>query len=64
LKKGTFIVLTVRAHSAYKYHETFSFMMSLLAMSIGDSFCFSRKGRPGEVGGCTRRVQIWLVLGA
>ena len=39
-----------RAQSAYKRHETFSFMMSLLAMSFGDRFCFSRKGGIGGGG--------------
>ena len=38
------IYLTLWAHSACKRHETFSFMMSLPAMSFGDKFCFSRKG--------------------
>ena len=40
----------VRAHSAYKRHETFSFMMSLLAMSLGLRFCVSRKGGTGGGG--------------
>jgi len=34
----------------YIHHETFSFMMSLLAMSFGDRFCFSRMGRIGGGG--------------
>ena len=58
--------LTFMAHSAYKHHETFSFMMSFLSMSFGDRFCFSRKGRiRGEVGGCTQRAQTaWPHLGS
>jgi len=31
-------------------HETFSFMMSLPAISFGDKLCFSRKGRIGGGG--------------
>ena len=31
-------------------HETFSFMMSHLAMSLGDRFCDSRKGGTGGGG--------------
>jgi len=31
-------------------HETFSFMMSLPAMSFGDRFCMSRKGGIGGGG--------------
>ena len=46
-------------------HETFSFMMSHLAMSLEDRFCDSRKGGTGEVGGCTRRVPAaWPCLGS
>jgi len=38
--------------------------MSLPAVSLGLTFCASRKGRTGEVGGCTRRVQTsWPCLG-
>ena len=57
-------------------HETFSFMMSHLAMSLGDRLCASaERAGQGEVGGCTRRVQTarpclgsalnspWLELG-
>ena len=33
------------AHSTYMHCETFSFMMSHPAMSLGDRFCVSRKGR-------------------
>jgi len=52
-------------HSGYICHEPFSFMMSLLAMSFGDRFCFSRKGRIGEVSGRNRRVQTaWPHLGS
>ena len=42
-------------------HETFSFMMSHLAMSLGDRLCVSRKAGQGEVG----RVwaQLWLEPG-
>ena len=32
-----------RAHSGYICHETFSFMMSFRAMSLGLRFCVSRK---------------------
>jgi len=54
-----------KAHSAHKCHETFSFMMSLSAMSLGLRFCMSRKGGTGEMGGCTRRVQTaWPRLGS
>ena len=35
---------------AYLQHETFSFMMSHPAMSLGDRFCDSRKGRTGGGG--------------
>ena len=31
-------------------NETFSFMMSYLAMSLGDRFCVSRKGGTGGGG--------------
>jgi len=34
----------------YIHHETFRFMLSLLAMSFGDRLCFSRKGRIGGGG--------------
>ena len=36
------IISPFRAYSGYICHETFSFIMSLLAMSFGDRFCFSR----------------------
>ena len=39
-----------RADSGYIRHETFSFMMSLLAMSLGLRFCVSRKGGTGGGG--------------
>jgi len=39
-----------RAHSGYIRHKTFSFMMSLLAMSLGLRFCVSRKGGTGGGG--------------
>jgi len=40
-------------------------MISLPAMSFGLRFCVSRKGRTGEVGGCTWRVQtVWPCLGS
>ena len=39
------------AHNSYKHHEIFGFMVSLLAMSFGDRFCFSRKCGTGG-GGC------------
>ena len=32
-------------------HETFSSMMSLVAMSLGDRFSVSRRGGAGEVDG-------------
>ena len=35
---------------AYLQHETFSFMMSHPAMSLGDRLCASRKGGAGERG--------------
>ena len=35
------------AYSGYIRHETFSFMMSLPAMSLGLRFCVSRKGGTG-----------------
>ena len=41
---------TFRAHSGYIRHETFSFMMSLPAMSLGLRFCMSRKGGRGGGG--------------
>jgi len=39
-----------RAYSGYICHEIFSFMMSLLAMSLGLRFCVSRKGGTGGGG--------------
>jgi len=47
-------------------HETFSFMMSLPAISFGDNLCFSRKGRIGGGGwvcpkGANSRAVSWLV---
>ena len=36
--------------------ETFSFILSLLAMFFGDRFYMHRKSGTGEVGGCTERV--------
>ena len=39
-----------RANSRYIRHETFSFMMSLPAMSLGLRFCVSRKGGTGGGG--------------
>jgi len=39
-----------KTRSAHKCHETFSFMMSLPAMSLGLRFCVSRKGRTGGGG--------------
>ena len=39
--------------------------MSLLAMSLEDRFCGSRRAGQGEVGGCTGRVQtVWPCLGS
>ena len=37
-------------NDAYISHETFSFMMSYPAMSLGDRFCVSRKGGTGGGG--------------
>ena len=46
-------------------HEIFQPVASLLAMSLGDMYCLSRKGGTGEVGGCIQRVQTaWLCLGS
>ena len=42
-----FIEPCLRAYSGYIRHETFSFMMSLPAMSPGLRFCVSRKGGTG-----------------
>ena len=39
-----------RAYSGYIRHETFSFMMSLPARSLGLRFCASRKGGTGGAG--------------
>ena len=39
-----------RGYSRYIRHETFSFMMSLPAMSLGLRFCVSRKGGTGGGG--------------
>jgi len=39
-----------RAYSGYICHETFSFMMSFPAMSLGLRFCLSRKGGTGGGG--------------
>ena len=39
-----------RAHTGNIRHETFSFRMSLPAMSLGLRFCVSRKGRAGGGG--------------
>ena len=38
------------AYSGYIRHETFSFIMSLPAMSLGLRFCMSRKGGTGGGG--------------
>jgi len=51
-KKGIVPLKLFRACSRYIHHEFFSFMMSPLVMSFGDRFCFSRKGRIGEVEVC------------
>jgi len=50
-------VYLFRAHSGYIRHETFSFMMSLPAMSLGLRFCMSKRAGQAEVGGYARRVQ-------
>ena len=42
-----FVLKLFRAYSGYIRHETFSFMMSLPAMSLGLRFCVSRKGGTG-----------------
>ena len=39
-----------RAHSAKCCHETFSFVVALPAMCLGDRFCVSRKGGTGGGG--------------
>ena len=39
--------LALRPNVAYLQRETFSFMMSHPAMSLGDRFCDSRKGGTG-----------------
>ena len=41
---------SLRPKVAYLQRETFSFMMSHPAMSLGDRFCDSRKGGTGESG--------------
>jgi len=43
-------ILTSLTNVAYMRHETFSFMMSYLAMSLGDRFHMSRKGGTGGGG--------------
>jgi len=49
------------AHSTYVHHETFSFMMSLPAMSFGDRFCF--RGRwVGAPEGCKQHGRVWARL--
>ena len=40
----------LRSNVAYLQRETFSFMMSHPAMSLGDRFCDSRKGGTGGGG--------------
>jgi len=44
------VLETLWGHSGYIRHETFSFMMSLPAMSLGLRFCVSRKGGTGRGG--------------
>ena len=40
-----------------------STVISLPVVSLGDRFCFKRKGGTREVGGCTQRLQTaWLSL--
>ena len=39
---------------AYMHHDTFGFMISYPAMSLGDRFCMSRKVGQGEVGGAPK----------
>ena len=51
-----------RAYSGYIRHETFSFMMSLPAMSLGLRFCVSRKGGTGGGGWVVQTA--WLRLGS
>jgi len=36
---------TLPANGAYIYHKIFSFMMSYLAISMGDRFCLRKKGQ-------------------
>ena len=54
-------VLLFKVYSRYICHESFSFMMSLPAISFGDRFCFSRKGR---IGGGGRVQTAWPRLGS
>jgi len=56
-----------RAYNGYIHHETFSFMMSLLAMSLGLRFCVSRNGGTGGGGwvrpkGANRMTESGLVF--
>ena len=51
------VIKTFLDVSSYIRHETFSFMISFPAMSLGDRFCVTRKGRTGGGGRCTQRVQ-------
>jgi len=47
---GVYILGPLPTNGAYMHRETFSFMMSYLAMPLGDRFCMSRKGGTEEAG--------------
>ena len=42
------VFIPLPTNDAGIHHETFSFMMSYPAISLGDRFCVSRKGGAGE----------------
>jgi len=59
--------LLFRAYSRYNRHETFSFMTSLPAMSLGLRLCMGRKGGTGEGGwvdpkGTKKIGHVWARL--
>ena len=39
------------------HHKIFRFVMSYLAMSLGDRFCVNRKGETGEVVGASEECE-------
>ena len=58
---GTFSPL-LTANVCITHHETFNSI--IIAMSLGNCFCMSRKGRTGEVGWYTQRVKTaWPCMG-